>query len=171
MASAILASATATAPPYVKQTAGPTGRLAEGAVVGRSRVSGHLAGLRGASASYARRQACCVVVAAGKSGSDGSVIDKPTTLPGMDVKKQSSKKRPPMYKVLLHNDNNNRREYVVKVLLKVVDGLTMDDAINVMNEAHEHGLALVISCAQSMAEEYCNALRNNGLVATIEPDA
>lgn len=48
-------------------------------------------------------------------------------------RKQSSKKRPPMYKVLLHNDNNNRREYVVKVLLKVVDGLTMDDAINVMN--------------------------------------
>jgi ATP-dependent Clp protease adaptor protein ClpS len=37
-----------------------------------------------------------------------------------------------MYKLLLHNDNNNRREYVVKVLLKVVDGLTMDDAINVM---------------------------------------
>lgn len=110
-------------------------------------------------------------MAAGKSGTDGNVIDRPTTLPGMDVKKQSSKKRPPMYKLLLHNDNNNRREYVVKVLLKVVDGLTMDDAINVMQEAHLNGLALVISCAQSMAEEYCNGLRGNGLVATIEPDA
>ena len=38
--------------------------------------------------------------------------------------------------MLLHNDNSNKREYVVKVLLKVVDGLTVDDAVNVMNEAH-----------------------------------
>ena len=44
--------------------------------------------------------------------------------------------KPPLYKVLLHNDNSNKREYVVKVLLKVVDGLTVDDAVNVMNEAH-----------------------------------
>jgi ATP-dependent Clp protease adapter protein ClpS len=41
-------------------------------------------------------------------------------------------KKPPIYKVLLHNDNFNRREYVVKVLLKVVDGLGVDDAVNVM---------------------------------------
>jgi ATP-dependent Clp protease adaptor protein ClpS len=34
---------------------------------------------------------------------------------------------------LLHNDSNNRREYVVKVLLKVVDGMTVDDAVNIMN--------------------------------------
>ena len=44
--------------------------------------------------------------------------------------------KPPLYKVLLHNDNSNKREYVVKVLLKVVDGLTVDDAVHVMNEAH-----------------------------------
>ena len=34
---------------------------------------------------------------------------------------------------MLHNDNTNRREYVVKVLMKIVDGLTVDDAVNVMN--------------------------------------
>lgn len=33
---------------------------------------------------------------------------------------------------MLHNDNYNRREYVVKVLLKTVDGLTVDDAVVVM---------------------------------------
>ena len=38
-----------------------------------------------------------------------------------------------MYRVMLHNDNNNRREYVVKVLMKIVDGLTVDDAVHVMN--------------------------------------
>lgn len=41
-------------------------------------------------------------------------------------------KKPPIYKVMLHNDNYNRREYVVKVLMKVVDSITVDDAVNVM---------------------------------------
>jgi len=31
---------------------------------------------------------------------------------------------------MLHNDDFNRREYVVKVLLKVLDNFTMEDAIN-----------------------------------------
>jgi hypothetical protein len=33
---------------------------------------------------------------------------------------------------MLHNDNYNRREYVVKILLKTIEGLTVDDAVNVM---------------------------------------
>lgn len=33
---------------------------------------------------------------------------------------------------MLHNDNYNRREYVVKILLKNIEGLTVDDAVNVM---------------------------------------
>ncbi len=41
-------------------------------------------------------------------------------------------KRPPIYKVMLHNDNYNRREYVVKVLLKVVQGISVDDAVMAM---------------------------------------
>lgn len=35
-------------------------------------------------------------------------------------------------RVLLHNDNYNRREYVVRVLLKVVEGFTVDEAVNCM---------------------------------------
>ena len=34
--------------------------------------------------------------------------------------------------MMLHNDDFNRREYVVKVLLKVLDNFTMEDAINCM---------------------------------------
>eukprot|EP00958_Prasinococcus_capsulatus_P028445 scaffold6740_cov350-Prasinococcus_capsulatus_cf.AAC.1 len=49
---------------------------------------------------------------------------------------------------MLHNDDVNRREYVVQVLLKVIDGLTVDDAVNVMQEAHVNGLACVIQCGQ-----------------------
>eukprot|EP00877_Chromochloris_zofingiensis_P014099 jgi/Chrzof1/8943/Cz03g30050.t1_CLPS1 len=70
---------------------------------------------------------------------------------------------------MLHNDNYNRREYVVKVLLKTVDGLTVDDAVVVMQEAHESGVALVVACAQDQAEEYVEVLRLNGLISTLEP--
>lgn len=46
-------------------------------------------------------------------------------------RKSLLKKKPPLYRVLLHNDNMNRREYVVQALIKVVDGMTMEDAIQV----------------------------------------
>jgi len=102
----------------------------------------------------------------------GGVIDKPAIAkPGTDRRTGTIKKRPPVYRVILHNDNHNRREYVVQVLLKVVDGLTVDDAVNVMQEAHMNGLALVTCCAQELAETYCQGLRNNGLTVTMEPDS
>eukprot|EP00803_Ostreobium_quekettii_P004954 evm.model.scf_2980.2 EVM.evm.TU.scf_2980.2 scf_2980:12014-13822(+) len=104
-----------------------------------------------------------------KSG--GGVIDRPAVAkPGVDRRTGTLKKRPPVYRVILHNDNFNRREYVVQVLMKVVDGLTLDEAVNAMQEAHINGLALVTCCAQEMAETYCQSLRNNGLTATMEPD-
>ncbi len=55
--------------------------------------------------------------------------------------------------MLLHNDDVNVKEYVVKVLLKIVPSLTVDDAMNIMNEAHVNGLAAVIICAQNEAED------------------
>lgn len=47
-------------------------------------------------------------------------------------RKSATKQRPRFYRVMLHNDDFNRREYVVKVLLKVLDNFTMEDAINCM---------------------------------------
>ena len=47
-------------------------------------------------------------------------------------RKDTRKQRPRFYRVMLHNDNYNRREYVVQVLLKVIPGMTVDDAVNVM---------------------------------------
>ncbi|KAL6784502.1 CLPS1 [Auxenochlorella protothecoides x Auxenochlorella symbiontica] len=96
-----------------------------------------------------------------KSKGTQTVIDKRT---------KSKGKQPPIYRVLLHNDNVNRRDYVVKVLMRVIDGYTMEDAVNVMQEAHMNGLALVTACAQETAEEYCEQLRGAGLIASLEPD-
>ncbi|KQJ98386.1 ATP-dependent Clp protease adapter protein CLPS1, chloroplastic isoform X2 [Brachypodium distachyon] len=111
-----------------------------------------------------------VVTAAGKGG---GVLDRPAEKisPGrqseFDVKK--SRKMSPPYRVVLHNDNENRREYVVQVLMKVIPGMTVDNAVNIMQEAHVNGLAVVIVCSQSEAEEHCTSLRGNGLRSSIEP--
>ena len=37
-------------------------------------------------------------------------------------------------------------------------------------EAHTNGIACVIACAQEEAEGYCEGLRGNGLISSIEPD-
>ncbi|KAL3512279.1 hypothetical protein ACH5RR_024996 [Cinchona calisaya] len=107
-------------------------------------------------------------------GKGGSVLDKPVierTTPGreseFDLRK--SKKMSPPYRVLLHNDNYNKREYVVQVLMKVIPGMTLDNAVNIMQEAHYNGLAVVIICDQVNAEEHCMQLRGNGLLSSIEP--
>ena len=80
-----------------------------------------------------------------------------------------SRKTTPPYRVILHNDDFNRREYVVQVLMKVIPGMTLDNAVNIMQEAHCNGLSLVIICAQADAEEHCTQLRGNGLLSSIEP--
>ncbi|KAJ8774600.1 hypothetical protein K2173_017046 [Erythroxylum novogranatense] len=108
------------------------------------------------------------------SGKGGGLLDKPTiekTTPGreseFDLKK--SRKTSPPYRVILHNDNYNKREYVVQVLMKVIPGMTLDNAVNIMQEAHYNGLSVVIICAQADAEEHCMQLRGNGLLSSIEP--
>ncbi len=45
---------------------------------------------------------------------------------------EGARRKPPIYHVMLHNDNYNRREYVVKVLLKVVEGYNVDKALQCM---------------------------------------
>ncbi|CAL9136490.1 unnamed protein product, partial [Musa textilis] len=82
---------------------------------------------------------------------------------------RKSRKMAPPYRVILHNDNYNKREYVVQVLMKVIPGMTLDNAVNIMQEAHHNGLAVVIICSQADAEEHCMQLRGNGLHSSIEP--
>ncbi|ONK65415.1 uncharacterized protein A4U43_C07F36860 [Asparagus officinalis] len=113
-------------------------------------------------------------VSAAGAGKGGGLLERPTvetTTPGreseFDLRK--SRKMSPPYRVMLHNDNFNKREYVVQVLMKVIPGMTLDNAVNIMQEAHHNGLAVVIICAQADAEEHCTQLRGNGLLSSIEP--
>jgi ATP-dependent Clp protease adaptor protein ClpS len=65
--------------------------------------------------------------------------------------------------------NVNKRDYVVKCLLKCIEGMTHERAFEIMDEADMHGLALVKVEAQEEAEEHCEKLRGNGLISSVEP--
>ncbi|KAI8463267.1 MAG: ATP-dependent Clp protease adaptor protein ClpS-domain-containing protein [Monoraphidium minutum] len=126
---------------------------------------------RGAPGANGARRPAPVARAAPRGGGGGGGSDLlergSITSPGKSADK--ARMKTPIYKVLLHNDNVNRREYVVKVLVKVVENLAMEHAMSVMQEAHESGVALVLACPQGQAEAYVEDLRLNGLVSTMEP--
>ena len=94
-------------------------------------------------------------------------------MPVETIEKRSTstvRKPAPRYRVLLHNDDFNSMEFVVQALLQTVPSLTQPQAVNIMMEAHNSGIALVITCALEHAEFYCETLKNHGLTSTIEPD-
>ncbi len=74
----------------------------------------------------------------------------------------------PPYKVLLHNDDVNSMDHVVRSLLRSVPRLSRAQAIRIMLEAHQTGVALVITCPLEQAELYRERLESCGLTATIE---
>ncbi len=85
-------------------------------------------------------------------------------------KSETQKKPAPQYKVLLHNDNHNSMEHVVEVLITTIPRMQPPQAMGIMIEAHNSGVAVVIVCAQEHAEFYCEQLKSHGLTSTIEPD-
>lgn len=74
------------------------------------------------------------------------------------------------YKVLLHNDEHHEMGYVVESILKSVPQLSQAQAVEIMEEAHRAGTALVIVCPLEHAEMYVDRLKSFGLRATIEKD-
>jgi ATP-dependent Clp protease adaptor protein ClpS len=74
----------------------------------------------------------------------------------------------PPFKVLLHNDDVNDAEHVVRSLVAHTP-LSVARAIDVMTEAHNTGVALVVTTHQELAELYQGQLQSLGLTSTIEP--
>jgi ATP-dependent Clp protease adaptor protein ClpS len=75
----------------------------------------------------------------------------------------------PPYRVVLHNDEHNSMDHVVRSLVSCVPSLTVEDAAEIMLQAHNHGQATVIECPKEVAEHYRDGLESCGLTATIEP--
>jgi len=61
-------------------------------------------------------------------------------------------------------------EYVVAVLIRLIDHRTPPEAIQIMLAAHPTGSAVVVICPKEVAEYYQERLLSCGLTATIEPD-
>lgn len=76
----------------------------------------------------------------------------------------------PPYKVILFNDDYNDMDYVVAVLLHLINHLSEQEAIQIMLTAHLTGSAVVIVCPKENAEYYQERLSGYGLSATIEPE-
>jgi ATP-dependent Clp protease adaptor protein ClpS len=74
----------------------------------------------------------------------------------------------PPYAVILHNDDVNEMVYVVQSILHCVPGISPEQAVEIMMEAHTHGQAVVIVCPLELAELYRDRLQSRGLTATIE---
>ncbi len=86
------------------------------------------------------------------------------------AKPSVSPKYMPMYRVLLHNDDFNSMERVVEVLIKTIPGMQPSQATDIMLEAHNNGMAVVIVVPLEHAEFYCEQLKMYGLTSTIEPE-
>jgi ATP-dependent Clp protease adaptor protein ClpS len=81
-------------------------------------------------------------------------------------------KRPPQllppYKVLLHNDDVNDMIFVIETIMMLA-ALNQQDAIERMKEAHETGVALLLTTHRERAELIQQQFASRGLTVTIEP--
>jgi ATP-dependent Clp protease adaptor protein ClpS len=103
----------------------------------------------------------------GSSGGGGAAVAKPKS-----ARKASPKKKPPQplppWKVLLHNDDKNAFEFVIKTICELTP-LVEQDALLRTKEAHETGVALLLTTHRERAELYQEQFQTKGLVTTIEP--
>ena len=94
----------------------------------------------------------------------------PTQQPSIETNIEARLRMLPRYRVLLHNDDFNDMEHVVRSLLYTIMSLTINEAVAIMLEAHNSGVAHVISCPRETAEFYAETLKQFGLASSIEPE-
>jgi ATP-dependent Clp protease adaptor protein ClpS len=74
----------------------------------------------------------------------------------------------PPWKVLLHNDDVNDIQFVVETIVMLTP-LAMQDAVLRMKEAHDTGVALLLTTHRERAELYQLQFSSRNLTVTIEP--
>jgi ATP-dependent Clp protease adapter protein ClpS len=76
---------------------------------------------------------------------------------------------PPHYKLLLHKEIGVfDHQYVAKVVHKTIDGMSFEEACDKTTEAYLMGSSLLRICPQELAKDYCEKIRANKVMATIE---
>jgi len=86
--------------------------------------------------------------------------------------KPAPKTKPPQmlppWKVLLHNDNKNEVGFVVTTIVELTTLNEQDAKLRTM-EAHESGVALLLTTHKERAELYKDQFESKGLTVSIEP--
>jgi ATP-dependent Clp protease adaptor protein ClpS len=102
-----------------------------------------------------------------QSDSSGTATAKPKR-----AAKPATKPRPPQmlppWKVLLHNDDKNDFGFVILTIVELTT-LNEQDAKKRTLEAHESGVALLLTTHKERAELYKDQFQSKGLTVTIEP--
>jgi ATP-dependent Clp protease adaptor protein ClpS len=100
-----------------------------------------------------------------EGGGAGTAVAKPK---GKTKPKQKPPQMLPPWKVLLHNDDKNDMFFVIVSIVELTP-LTEQDAKLRMIEAHETGVALLLTTHKERAELYKDQFQTKGLTVTIEP--
>jgi len=104
---------------------------------------------------------------ADESGGGATAVAKPKK-----AKKTAPKQKPPQmlppWKVLLHNDDKNEMGYVILTVMELTTLNEQDAKLRTL-EAHETGVALLLTTHKERAELYKDQFQSKGLVVTIEP--
>lgn len=79
-------------------------------------------------------------------------------------------KRLPPYKVIVHDSPIHTFDDVIKVLCRVIDGMTAERALRHANEIHTTGASVVATVPKERAEHYQQGIASIGLKVSIEPD-
>ncbi|MCC6579795.1 MAG: ATP-dependent Clp protease adaptor ClpS [Phycisphaeraceae bacterium] len=90
---------------------------------------------------------------------------------GTSTKTKPGKPTPkvlPPWKVLLHNDDVNSMEDVIQTIIMLTP-LSEQDALKRTLEAHEQGIALLLTTHKERAELYQDQFTSRKLTVTIEP--
>lgn len=83
------------------------------------------------------------------------------------AKPKNPKPLPP-WKVLLHNDDKNDMFFVVRTIMELTPLNEQDSKLRTI-EAHETGVALLLTTHKERAELYKEQFTSKGLTVTIEP--
>src|SRR5688500_9308909 len=103
----------------------------------------------------------------GGGGSSGAGKSGTATAKPKRARKAAPKNKPPQmlppWKVLLHNDDKNEMGYVVSTIRELTT-LNEQDAKQRTVEAHETGVALLVTTHKERAELYKDQFESKGLV-------
>ena len=105
------------------------------------------------------------------TGAAGDESGTATAKPKRAAKPTPKHKPPqmlPPWKVLLHNDDKNEMGFVVVTIVELTTLKEQDAKLRTL-EAHETGVALLLTTHKERAELYKDQFESKGLIVTIEP--